>query len=107
MNEIIPLLKNNFLTKNLGDAEISKLAESMKPKIFKKGDLLIKYGDDGKDYFILAKGSVKVFVYKLGTRPDDPQIDENIVFSKIMQQGQGFGELALLYNDKRSATIIA
>ena len=31
MDEIIPLLKNNFLTKNLADDEIEKLAGAMKP----------------------------------------------------------------------------
>jgi hypothetical protein len=34
MDEIIPLLKNNFLTKNLGDDEIEKLAGAMKPLTF-------------------------------------------------------------------------
>ena len=30
-----------------------------------------------------------------------------MLFTKELQQGAGFGELALIYNDKRSATIIA
>ena len=39
--------------------------------------------------------------------PFDPKLDEKIAFTKIMQQGAGFGEIALLYNDKRSASIKA
>jgi len=31
LDEIIPLLKKNFLTKNLSDEEINKLAGAMKP----------------------------------------------------------------------------
>ena len=59
----MPIMKSIFLTKNLeGDAH-EKLAQSMKPEKFEKGEVLIKYGDQGSTYFILAKGSVKVIVY--------------------------------------------
>ena len=47
MDEIIPLLKKNFLTKNLEDEEIMKLAGAMKPLTFLKKEVLIKYGDFG------------------------------------------------------------
>jgi len=55
----------------------------------------------------LSKGSVKVTVYKPGTASDDPELDNKVLISKEMGAGSGFGELALLYNDKRSATIEA
>jgi CRP-like cAMP-binding protein len=57
------LLKGNFLTQNLTDNEISKLAGAMRPQNFKQGELIIKYGDVGKTYYILATGQVKVLVY--------------------------------------------
>ena len=105
--EIIGLLKKSFLTKNLTEKEIEKLAGAMKPQIFQKGELIIKYGDSGAEYFILAKGDVQVIVYKNGTSPTDPQLAEKTQFTKTMNKGAGFGELALLYNDKRSASIKA
>ena len=37
LNEIIPLLKNNFLTKNLADEEIQSIAGAMKPEKFEVG----------------------------------------------------------------------
>ena len=46
-------------------------------------------------------------MYEKGTDPNDPEIESKIVFTKILEKGCGFGELALLYNDKRSATIQA
>ena len=79
----------------------------MKVQQFLKKEVIIRYGDAGTMYFILSKGSVKVTVYKKGTLADDPNIDNLKVFTKYMGQGSGFGELALLYNDKRSATIEA
>lgn len=79
----------------------------MKPQKYLKKEILIKYGDQGKEYFILSKGSVRVILYKPGTSPDDPELDKKKTMVKYMGQGSGFGELALLYNDKRSATIEA
>jgi CRP-like cAMP-binding protein len=46
-------------------------------------------------------------VYQQGADPNDPELENKISFSKNMSQGAGFGELALLYNDKRSASILA
>ena len=56
---------------------------------------------------MLAKGCVKVLLYRDGTSPDDPEIDYKIKLTKFMNEGVEFGELALLYNEKRSATITA
>ena len=77
----------------------------MQPRIFKKSDLIIKYGDVGKEYFVLAKGDVKVIVYNKDVKPDDPDLDNKIQFTKVINAGVGFGEIALIYNEKRTATI--
>lgn len=69
LDEILPLMKKSFLTKNLNEEEMTKLAGAMKPQTFLKNELIIKYGDVGKEYFIMSKGSVKVIVYKKGTDP--------------------------------------
>ena len=39
----------------------------MMPEYFKTGENIIKYGDIGNKYYILAKGIVKVIVYEKGT----------------------------------------
>ena len=69
MAELIPLLKGNFLTRNLSEEEITKLAGAMQKESFKKGDLIIKYGDIGYKYYVLSRGKVKVTVYNRGTNP--------------------------------------
>jgi len=66
------LLKKNFLTQNLSDEEISKLAGAMQPQKYTPGQKIIKYGDEGTTYYILSKGSVKVILYKDGTPASDP-----------------------------------
>mmetsp|Transcript_1080 Transcript_1080/g.1990 ORF Transcript_1080/g.1990 Transcript_1080/m.1990 type:complete len:174 (+) Transcript_1080:1216-1737(+) len=79
----------------------------MKPRDFTKGKDIITYGDFGEEYFVMSQGTVRVFVYKAGADPKDPKLDEQIQFQKLMEQGTGFGELALMYNSKRTATIRA
>lgn len=46
-------------------------------------------------------------MYKPGTDAKDKDIESKIMFTKELPPGAGFGELALIYNDKRSATIVA
>lgn len=76
--EVTPLLKGNFLTKNLTDSEIQKVAGVMQKESFKKGDMIIRYGDIGQKYYVLAKGNVKVTVYTKGTDAQDPNLDSKI-----------------------------
>ena len=75
----------------------------MQPKEFTKDDIIISYGDLGKEYYVLAKGDVKVIVYEKDAKANDP--NKKIAFTKVMNPGVGFGEIALIYNDKRTATI--
>ena len=105
MDEIMPILRSNFLTKHLQDKEIEVIARSMQPKSFQDGETIIKYGDTGHLYYILSKGEVNVHIYEKDADPADPEIETKLALLKPLQSGIGFGELALLYGDKRSATI--
>ncbi|MBO4242560.1 MAG: cyclic nucleotide-binding domain-containing protein [Clostridiales bacterium] len=67
-------------------------------KTFKNGEIIIKEGDIGKSFFWLAKGSAHVYAnqgakdqIKLGT----------------IEEGEFFGEMAILEEYPRSATVVA
>lgn len=107
MQEILFILSKNFLTKDLSDQEVEMIAMSMQPRTFKDGETIIKYGDTGYEYYILSKGEVNVHIYHPNTDPTDPNIESKLKLKKPLESGVGFGELALLYGDKRSATIKA
>lgn len=57
----------------------------------KKGECVFSQGDKATCFFILERGKVDVFIGESKKRS--------------LQSGEGFGELALLYNAPRSATI--
>ena len=63
------------------------------------GDVIIKEGDQGDCMYVLEKGSLKCTkVFPGNTEP---------TFLKEYVPGEGFGELALLYNAPRAASITA
>jgi len=62
-----------------------------------EGEPIIKEGDDGDCMYVLESGTLDCTkVFSGNTEP---------TFLKTYQPGEGFGELALLYNAPRAATI--
>lgn len=89
----------NMLTKKVSEEDMNTLILATQKRPYIPGDTIIRFGDAGDEYFILEKGNVECEVY-------DPDTKE-IIFSKVLEAGTAFGELALLYNAPRSATIKA
>lgn len=92
-------LMNNMLTKKLSDESINTLIAAFQKKTFNKNDVIIQYGDDGKEYFVLEAGVLQCEVF-------DEETKESSV-TRTITEGNAFGELALLYQTPRSATITA
>lgn len=86
------LLDNDFL-KNLELGQVTEIVESMYSVEYEAGALIIKEGDIGSMLYIMEDGRVEVS-------------KEGKLLSH-MSPGKVFGELAVLYNCKRTATITA
>lgn len=67
-------------------------------KVFKKGSIIFKEGEQSKNLYVLQYGSVKIFknIYK-----DGKIIEMNLAKMNI---GEIFGEMAMLDNSSRSAS---
>ena len=116
IDELSELFKTSFLTKDLDPSQHEVLAKSMFKKQFKRGELIIRYGDVGNEYFALYWGTCKVTVYLPGTSPSAIDLETKVKFVKTLKADPngaeklpivGFGEIALLYSDKRTASITA
>ncbi|XP_034402701.1 cGMP-dependent protein kinase 1-like [Cyclopterus lumpus] len=93
-NELIQraLMDNDFM-KHLEHGQILTIMDCMHPTSLTKGCCVIQEGDDGSTVYVLEEGMVEVT--KQG--------------QKLCTIGQGtvFGELAILYNCTRTATVTA
>lgn len=92
-------LKQAFMFSALDDEEFKTVVDAIEEVQGNEGDAIIKEGDQGDCMFILESGSLDCTkVFKAGDAP---------THLKVYQPGEAFGELALLYNAPRAATITA
>ena len=88
-----------FLFNNFDDMEISTIVDACEEKKYKKNEYVIKQGDNGDNLYIIESGElICEKVFKEGESP---------TYLKTYKEGELFGELALLYNAPRAATIYA
>jgi len=92
-------LKNSFMFQNLEDKEMDIVINAMKEVRAKEGDVIIKQGDKGDDLFVLESGECECYKLFEGDAAEKKLRDYT--------PGEAFGELALLYNAPRAASIRA
>ena len=89
----------SFLFNTLEAKDISIVIGAMEEKAFSSGDVVIQQGDEGDCLYIVDSGELDCFKILPGTSKEK--------FLKTYVAGEAFGELALLYNCPRAATINA
>lgn len=110
MEESIALLKETALFKNLTPTEIDKILKVAREVKFAQDDVVMKEGDFGDTLYIIEKGTVEVAkcLTMEGMDDDDSAMGANKVFTRLdASQHAVFGEIALLEDTKRTATIRA
>lgn len=83
------------LLASLTPYERSKIADALESSKFSAGETILKEGDPGMTFYLMASGEAEA--YKSGV--------DGVV--KHYQKGDFFGELALLNDQPRAATVIA
>lgn len=91
-------ISQNFLFKHLDEEQYNDVVNAMAEKKVLKGDEVIKQGGIGDYFYVVETGSLDVLVARNGNPP-----------VKVTDYGPGgsFGELALMYNAPRAATVVA
>ncbi|XP_047118476.1 cGMP-dependent protein kinase, isozyme 1 isoform X2 [Schistocerca piceifrons] len=84
------IMDNDFL-KNLDSSQVREIVDSMYPLEYGKGSFVIREGEAGSHLYVSAEGEFEV-------------IKEDKVLGR-MGPGKAFGELAILYNCTRTASI--
>lgn len=94
--EVLASLKQIAFLANLADDKLLALAEKAKPVKFSKHTIIISEGDDTRSLYILLSGKVRIF------SSDDKSKEVTL---SIQEAGSHFGELALLSDEPRSASV--
>jgi len=81
----------------LDDKERDIVILAMEEKKFETGAWVIQQGEDGDNLYVIDSGELDCF--KRFAKDQEPK------FLKTYQPGESFGELALLYNAPRAASI--
>ena len=98
---IASILKDVFLFAGLHSGEISTLIGAMEQVTVAQGDSIIKQGDKGDYFYVVDRGEFDVFI--------DGTVNEQGAPTSVFhyKTGGSFGELALMYNAPRAATVTA
>lgn len=90
---ILNSLKGNFLFTNLNDTEFEEIISNMFYGEIKKEKYIFSQNDKASCFFVIESGKFSVEI--------------NGIHKKVLKRGESFGELALLYNAPRSASLKA
>lgn len=107
------ILQDHFLFSRLdrlGPKELSAFFEVQ----FRAGETVFKQGDSGDNFYIIKSGELERHIRHPkrtrngnGSNTNDRDEDEIASLSKTLKPGQSFGELSLMYNARRAATVRA
>jgi len=88
----------SFLFSSLDDNDLVVVIEAMSMKMATPQECLVREGDEGHCVYCVDTGFLNVWK----NVPDSPA-----VIVKVLTEGDIFGELSLLYNAPRAATVVA
>ena len=83
---------------HLSLSQLDEVNRLLSPVEFLAGEVIVREGEPGRDLYILVEGEVAI--YKAFRTPAEVRLS-------VMQPGAYFGEIAILDNEPRSATIVA
>ncbi|KAI8061581.1 camp-dependent protein kinase regulatory subunit [Gongronella butleri] len=90
---------NNFLFKHLDEEQSQDVVNAMAEKAVQEGETIIEQGAVGDYFYIVESGTFDCFI----CQHDAPTPTKVTSY----EAGGSFGELALMYNAPRAATIVA
>lgn len=91
-------IKSIFLFRSVDPQDMTNILDAMFEVKVSPGDVVIRQGDDGDNFYVVERGKFQIYVQQDdGTRQIRGEYEDNGFF----------GELALMYNQPRAATVVA
>jgi CRP/FNR family cyclic AMP-dependent transcriptional regulator len=95
-----------FIFQDLNEEELQQVLHVAKPCFFATNSVIIKEGDSGDSMYIMGQGEVEITKRLTMVLDQDLPKEKRMIHLKA-EDGVSFGEMALLENDTRSATVTA
>ena len=89
----IQMLQKVKLLEALSERQLQEVSRCLVSKLYVEGEMIIKQGDVGDCFYLIAEGEVSVQV--------------NHIQVATLEEGSYFGEMSLLSHERRSATVAA
>lgn len=93
----LKILKGVSILQTLNESELERLTDAINIKNVSKGEVVIREKDEGGTMYIIESGEFKCTQY-------DDETGEDVEVA-VLDDGKYFGEIALLKNEKRKATV--
>ncbi|EEH53847.1 uncharacterized protein MICPUCDRAFT_21119 [Micromonas pusilla CCMP1545] len=99
-DEVRARVRDNILFKDLDAAPLEELVDAAFEVSYPAGAVVIEQGDEGDNFYVVADGVADAAVRGkiAGDAPTTVQ---------VLEPGASFGELSLMYNSPRAATVTA
>ncbi len=97
MRALLSLMRTVPLFNGLSDEQLQRLVAISEEEIFNAGDVIVQQGAAGNKLYVIADGQVEVRVRSAPGQPERSEL--------FLGRGQIFGEMALLDEGPRSATV--
>jgi cAMP-dependent protein kinase regulator len=97
IDRLLVKLNGSFMFASLDSKDKGIVVSAMEERKVPPGKAVITQGEDGNELFVVGSGTLKCY----------KNINGEEKYLKDYHPGEAFGELALLYNARRAASIIA
>jgi len=96
--DIYPVLRKSPIFSSLSKLELEAVVSFLEPRSMKKGEVIFNEGARGEEMFVIVSGRIGAWV---------AQVDGTQRWSFELKAGDFFGEMSIIANETRSATIVA
>ena len=103
---VVAFFRKLYLFQDLEEGEIHKVLNRTSLREFPAGAVIIQEGEPGDSLFIMQEGEVEI-TKQLTLVLDEDTPKERVMIRLNAENGVYFGEMALLENETRSATVTA
>ena len=104
--EDLSFYKKIFIFQDLDEEELQRVLKLAKHRTFSAKSVIIKEGESGDSMYIMCEGEVNI-TKRLTLVLDQDLPKEKRMIHLRASDGVSFGEMALLENDTRTATVTA